>query len=78
MANKILITLGMKCPQPLFEVHKNIKDLAAGETLEVKADDPAFRMDIEAWCKMTGHELLDISRTGEITIARIRKAGKTG
>jgi len=78
MSNKILITLGMKCPQPLFEVHKNIKDLAAGEILQVHADDPAFRMDIEAWCKMTGNELVEISKTGEIMVARIRKTGQAG
>lgn len=78
MSNKILITVGMKCPQPLFEVHKNMKGLAVGQVLEVQADDPAFRMDIEAWCTMTGNELLDISQTGEVTTARVRKAELPG
>jgi tRNA 2-thiouridine synthesizing protein A len=73
MSHRVLITLGMKCPQPLFEVHKNFKDLQEGEILEVQADDPAFKLDIQAWCKMTGNELLEISKVQSKYIARIRK-----
>jgi tRNA 2-thiouridine synthesizing protein A len=74
MGNKVLITVGMKCPQPLFEVHKNIKELLAGEVLEVHADDPAFKLDIEAWCKRTGHELVDLEKVESKFIARVRKS----
>jgi TusA-related sulfurtransferase len=74
MAEKILITLGMKCPKPLFEVHKTIKSLDAGELLQVIADDPAFKLDIQAWCRRTGHDLLDLRREPDRMIATIRKA----
>jgi TusA-related sulfurtransferase len=62
----------MKCPRPLFEVSKTIKTLAAGEELEVVADDPAFRLDIEAWCRRTGNSLLDLRREPDRFVARIR------
>lgn len=74
MADKILITLGMKCPKPLFEVHKTVKCLEAGELLEVIADDPAFKLDIQAWCRRTGNELLDLRSEPDRLIAKIRKA----
>jgi len=74
MSDKVLITLGMKCPKPLFEVHRNIKELAPGQVLEVHADDPAFKLDIEAWCKRTGNELLSLAREEARLVAMIRKA----
>lgn len=61
MNTKTLITLGMKCPRPLFEVSKTMKTVAAGEQLEVVADDPAFKLDIEAWCRRTGTNLVSIN-----------------
>jgi tRNA 2-thiouridine synthesizing protein A len=74
MADKILITLGMKCPQPLFQVHRNIKDLQEGQVLEVQADDPAFKLDIEAWCRRTGNQLLDLQQQNGVYVAIIKKA----
>jgi len=74
MSDKILITLGMKCPQPLFQVHKNIKDLQEGQVLEVHADDPAFKLDIQAWCKRTGNQLLDLQSQQGKFVAIIKKA----
>jgi TusA-related sulfurtransferase len=73
MSAKILDAMGMKCPQPLFEVHRFIKTLAAGDVLEVRADDPAFRLDIEAWCKRTGHVLLELDRRDALIVATIKK-----
>jgi tRNA 2-thiouridine synthesizing protein A len=73
MSDKVLITIGMKCPQPLFQVHKNIKDLEEGQVLEVHADDPAFKLDIEAWCRRTGHQLLDLQMKQGIFVALIKK-----
>lgn len=74
MSDKTLITLGMKCPKPLFEVHKMVKTLEVGEVLEVVADDPAFRLDIQAWCRRTGHDLLELRSEHERLIATVRKA----
>jgi tRNA 2-thiouridine synthesizing protein A len=51
---------GKSCPLPIVLTAKAVKTIAIGETLAVQADDRAFVLDIEAWCKKTGHELLGI------------------
>lgn len=70
----VLLALGMKCPRPLLEVHKAMRNLPSGAVLEVVADDPAFRLDIEAWCRRTGNPLVDLHRAADRTTAVIRKA----
>jgi TusA-related sulfurtransferase len=73
-AQHILVTVGMKCPRPLFEVHRTMRGIDAGAVLEVSADDPAFRLDIQAWCRRTGHELLALDQHDDRMVAKIRKA----
>lgn len=73
MADKILVTLGMKCPRPLFEVSKTLRDMETGQTLEVSADDPAFKLDIEAWCRRTGNVLVDFKSLSDRMVATIQK-----
>jgi TusA-related sulfurtransferase len=70
---KTLITVGLKCPRPLIEVHKAVKSADAGMTMEVIADDPAFKLDIVAWCRRTGNELLSLEEQSGQFIARLRK-----
>jgi len=50
--------------------------MAAGEVLEVVADDPAAEEDIKSLIKHTGHELLKISREGDVLRILIKKVGK--
>jgi tRNA 2-thiouridine synthesizing protein A len=73
MSDKNLDTTGMKCPKPLFEVSKMMKTIAPDEVLEVLADDPAFKPDIEAWCRRTGNALLEIRADGRRLVARVKK-----
>lgn len=73
MAEKTLVTLGMKCPKPLFEVSRTMKSIGIDDVLEVHADDPAFKPDIEAWCRRTGNVLLDLRAEGNRLIARVKK-----
>ena len=73
MVDRTLITTGMKCPRPLFEVHKIMKDLEVGRTVEVHADDPAFKLDIEAWCRRTGNTLVELRTEAGGYVAKIEK-----
>lgn len=73
MADEQLNAIGIKCPRPLFEVHKKMGTLAVGQVLEVQADDPAFKLDIEAWCRRTGHLLVELQRQDDVYIATIEK-----
>ncbi|MGP3988595.1 cysteine desulfurase/sulfurtransferase TusA family protein [Streptomyces sp. 3N207] len=47
--------LGKLCPLPVIELAKVIEDVPAGGVVRVLADDEAARLDIPAWCEMTGH-----------------------
>ncbi len=73
MTERVLMTLGMKCPKPLFEVHKMMKDIPGGDVLRIMSDDPAFRLDIQAWCRRTGNELVELNQESDRLVAVIRK-----
>ncbi|TET38172.1 MAG: sulfurtransferase TusA family protein [Dehalococcoidia bacterium] len=45
---------------PLFHTANKLKELEAGQVLEVLADDEGIKEDMPAWCKATGNELLGI------------------
>lgn len=64
---------GLKCPMPIVELTKLMKQLDAGEEVSAIAKDPAFCLDVEAWCNRTGHELLQLEDTGDCVTALIRK-----
>ena len=74
MSERVLVTTGMKCPKPLFEVHKYMKGLAGGDVVRVLADDPAFRLDIQAWCRRSGNRLVDLREENSAYVALIQKA----
>ncbi|MEV4555867.1 aminotransferase class V-fold PLP-dependent enzyme [Kitasatospora sp. NPDC049285] len=61
---RVLDTLGKRCPIPVIELAKHIKDLPPGARIAVLSDDEAARLDIPAWCEMCGHTYL-----GETPIA---------
>lgn len=47
---------GLACPGPIIELAKTIGDVEVGGTVAVVADDPAARVDVQAWCRMRGQE----------------------
>lgn len=42
-------------------LHKAIREMAVGETLEVVATDPSTQRDIPKFCQFLGHDLLEQS-----------------
>ncbi len=63
--------LGTYCPVPVIELAKVIGGVPTGGVVTVLADDEAARLDIPAWCEMTGHEYLGSEGNG----FRVRRAG---
>lgn len=49
--------LGMRCPLPIIAVGREIKSLTGGETIHLRADDPATELDLRAWARMTGNQM---------------------
>ena len=47
---------GQVCPTPIIELARHITDVGPGELVAVVASDAAARVDVAAWCRMTGHE----------------------
>lgn len=68
-----LDTRGLNCPLPILKAKKTINALTPGQTLRVTATDPGARKDFEAFCRQTGHELVESGESaGEFTFV-IRK-----
>ena len=44
---------------PITEIAALLKELAIGQTLEVRATDPTVKVDLPAWARMAGHKLID-------------------
>lgn len=63
---------GLSCPMPIVNISRAIKKLQAGDVLEVEATDPAFRADLEAWCKKLGH-VVEAFEEGSTQRAAVRK-----
>jgi len=66
---------GFPCPQPIIDLSRRIGQLTAGAALIVLSDDPAFPLDLEAWCAGCGHDLLELKSEGRLHRALVRKAG---
>lgn len=73
MAMRTIDFSGLKCPIPVVRLSKLVKEMTAGEELEVTADDPAFCPDVKAWCVKTGHELVRLDNSRSRCVAVIRK-----
>ena len=58
---KKLDTLGLRCPEPVMMIRKNVRKMQAGELLEVIADDPATTRDIPSFCRFMDHTLIEIN-----------------
>lgn len=63
-ADQTLDCLGLYCPMPIVQTVKKIKELKAGEVLEIKADDKGIIKDMSAWAKATGHRVLGVEQEG--------------
>ncbi len=67
-----LDTRNLLCPMPVIRTQDFIARLSPGEELVVTATDPGVKNDIPAWCRINGHEVLDIEEAGREIRIRIR------
>ena len=52
---------GKRCPLPIIELSKKIKESELGQEVLLLSDDPATAADLSAWARMTGNEFKVIS-----------------
>ncbi len=57
------------CPLPVIRVQDRVREMKAGERLEVFCTDPGAASDIPAWCRINGHRVLELKEErGELRI----------
>lgn len=61
MNSEILDVTGLKCPLPILRAKKALAQMQQGDVLTVLATDGGAPGDFEAFCRQTGHVLLDSS-----------------
>ncbi|MEI6602380.1 MAG: DsrE/DsrF/DrsH-like family protein [Clostridia bacterium] len=64
---------GLQCPGPILKVYAAVNAMSEGDIVEVTATDPAFAVDIQAWCKRTGNVLLDSKQNAGIFTVTVQK-----
>ena len=47
---------GLVCPAPVIELARHVAEVEVGGLLGVASTDAAARVDVAAWCRMTGQE----------------------
>jgi len=74
MADQQLDAKGLNCPLPILRAKKAIKGMETGATLEIEATDPGAVKDFEAFCRVTGNELLESNEEGGVYTYMIKKS----
>lgn len=65
--------LGLLCPVPMIKAGRAIRQVDAGHTLEVVADDPGVENDFKDWCVANRHTLVSMHESRGVWTTRIRR-----
>ena len=57
---------GLSCPIPIVKTAQAIKQMNAGELVEVLATDPGSVKDFAAWAKTTGNDIVEQTQDGGV------------
>ena len=63
----------LNCPLPILRCKKALNELSAEQVLKITATDPGSKKDFEAFCRQTGHMLLDMQDAEGVFTFLIRK-----
>lgn len=72
-ADIILDCSGLFCPEPVFRTRMQLDEMEIGETLEITADDPAAKSDIENLAENLGQEIVESVQEDNVTRIIIKK-----
>ncbi len=75
MADQTLDAKGLNCPLPILKAKKALNTVDANGTLEVLSTDPGSVADFEAFCRTTGHTLVEHTEHGDVFRFVIQKTG---
>ncbi|QCI18970.1 sulfurtransferase TusA [Buchnera aphidicola] len=57
--NIMLNLIGLRCPEPIMIIRKNIRKIKKNETILVLSDDPSTKRDIPHFCNFMEHQLIE-------------------
>lgn len=63
------------CPIPTVKTSLAMEEMAPGQILELRADDPITKRDLPGWCREMGHQILAIHETGSYFTIYLQKKG---
>lgn len=72
--NETLDAKGLNCPLPVLKAKVALNRMEPGEILHVETTDPHSKIDFEAYCARTGHEILQITETDGVVEFYISRA----
>lgn len=75
-ADCVVDATGLICPEPVFRARQALSEMAEGQLLALRADDPLVEMDIAVFCQRTGHRMIDSSLDGGCWTFLLRKRGR--
>ncbi len=64
---------GLSCPMPIVKTAQAVKGLPSGAVIELLATDAGSVKDVAAWCRTTGHELIEQTSDGAVYRFVIRR-----
>jgi tRNA 2-thiouridine synthesizing protein A len=72
---KVVDSIGMYCPEPVFRARKAMEEAEVGETIEIYADDPASESDVPILVEKLGQELSEVKREEDVFkfVVKIRR-----
>lgn len=60
MSQQELNARNLLCPMPVIRTQDKIATMQGGDLLVVYATDPGVKHDIPAWCRINGHQVVEI------------------
>lgn len=60
------------CPLPVIRTQDAIAKMQAGDLIAVTSTDPGAKADIPIWCRINGHQVLEIKEADHEIIITIQ------
>ncbi|MDF0377884.1 MULTISPECIES: sulfurtransferase TusA family protein [unclassified Methylophilus] len=63
----------LNCPLPILRCKKALNELQANQVLKITATDPGSKKDFDAFCRQTGHTLIEMQEAEGVFTFWLRK-----
>lgn len=71
--DKELDATNLNCPLPILRCKKGLSEISPAQVLKITATDTGAVKDFQAFCKQTGHELLQMDDADGVFTFFIKK-----